>query len=229
MNSGGYTYMLLDTGSEKVWAAIIQAPVEVGQKVNVINAAMMVGFESKTLNRKFDRIYFGMLPSQGDPGAARPSTRPATSQKPPLGSEAVEPEAAAMASSHSPVTAKEPLEAPIAKAPGKQGRTVAEVHARKSRLERRQVTVRGKVTKYNAGIMGRNWLHLQDGTGSAKGGDFDLTVTTMQEAAVGQVVEITGTVGLDKDFGAGYRYPVIVEAAVVKPVASEEVPVASEQ
>jgi len=63
--------------------------------------------------------------------------------------------------------------------------------------------------------MGRNWIHLRDGTGSAEKSDNDLTVTTDDQAAVGDVVSVKGTVRLDKDFGAGYAYPVLVEDAKV--------------
>jgi hypothetical protein len=101
-------------------------------------------------------------------------------------------------------------------APGsikKAGYTVAEVYANKAGLNGKSVKVRGKVTKFNANIMSRNWLHLQDGTG--KSGENDLTITTISKAAVGQTVLIEGKLTLDKDFGAGYKYPVIIEGATV--------------
>jgi hypothetical protein len=61
--------------------------------------------------------------------------------------------------------------------------------------------------------MGRNWLHLRDGTGSSANKDHDLTVTTSETAAVGDVVLVRGTVRKDLDFGAGYAYAVLVEEA----------------
>jgi hypothetical protein len=101
----------------------------------------------------------------------------------------------------------------IAKADG--GKTVAEVFAEKDTLGGQPVTVRGKVVKVNAGIMGKNWLHVRDGSGAE--GTNDLTVTTAGELpAVGATVIVTGPVTLDKDFGAGYTYDVIVEDAEVK-------------
>jgi hypothetical protein len=60
--------------------------------------------------------------------------------------------------------------------------------------------------------MGKNWVHLRDGSGTA-GKDNDITVTTGDRVAVGDVVTAKGTVRVDKDFGAGYAYPVIVEDA----------------
>ncbi len=94
--------------------------------------------------------------------------------------------------------------------------SVADVWARKAELAGKTVTVHGKVVKYNAAIMGKNWLHLQDGSGSADGGDGDLTVTTQGTAAVGDEVTLSGTLATDKDFGAGYNYAVILEDATVQ-------------
>jgi hypothetical protein len=76
------------------------------------------------------------------------------------------------------------------------------------------VAVRGKVVKYNEGILGKNWLHLRDGSGTA-GKDDDLAVTTQGKAAVGDVVVVRGPLHLDRDFGAGYAYALIVEDAEV--------------
>ncbi len=69
--------------------------------------------------------------------------------------------------------------------------------------------------KANSGIMGKNWLHLRDGSGTQEKADNDITITTDGTAAVGDVVVVTGVVRLDKDFGAGYAYPVIIEEAKV--------------
>ena len=101
----------------------------------------------------------------------------------------------------------------IAKAEG--GKTVAEVFAEKDALGGKPVTVRGKVVKVNVGIMGKNWLHVRDGSGAE--GTNDLTVTTAAELpALGTTVVVTGPVTLNKDFGMGYTYDVIVEDAEVK-------------
>jgi hypothetical protein len=107
----------------------------------------------------------------------------------------------------------------IAKADG--GKTVAEVFAEKNALAGKPVIVRGKVVKVNAGIMGKNWLHVRDGSGAE--GTNDLTVTTAGELpALGATVVVTGPVTVDKDFGMGYAYDVIVEdAAVTVDVASQ--------
>lgn len=94
---------------------------------------------------------------------------------------------------------------------------VSELFTGKATLDKQKVTVRGKVVKASAGIMGRNWLHLQDGSGTPNKKDHDLTVTTAQGLpAVGNIVTVTGTLAKDKDFGGGYKYQVIVEDATIK-------------
>jgi len=101
----------------------------------------------------------------------------------------------------------------VARAEGANGHTVAELWAGKAALQDHPVTVRGKVVKFLPGIMGRNWLHLRDGSGSPEQGTHDITVTTNETAAVGDTVLVNGILRADKDFGAGYRYGVIIEEA----------------
>jgi hypothetical protein len=96
----------------------------------------------------------------------------------------------------------------------KGGKTVQEIYQEKNELNGKRVTLRGKVVKYNEAIMGKNWLHLRDGTG--KEPTNDLTVTSQMKAKVGDTVLVEGIVRLDKDLGSGYQYDVIIEDAKVK-------------
>jgi len=73
------------------------------------------------------------------------------------------------------------------------------------------------VVRYNGGILDRNWIHLQDGTGKAGDGTNDILVTTTGTAKVGDVITARGTLAVDKDFGAGYTYAVLVENATIEP------------
>ena len=93
--------------------------------------------------------------------------------------------------------------------------TVAAVWKMRASLAGTQVTLRGKVVKYHGGILGVNWIHLQDGSGNAADGSNDITVTSEGECKVGDVISVTGTVAIDKDLGAGYKYPVIIERATI--------------
>ncbi len=101
----------------------------------------------------------------------------------------------------------------IAKADG--GKTIAEVYGEKDALAGTKVTVRGKVVKSNSGIMGKDWLHVRDGSGEDGTNDLTLTTNSSPLPDVGEVVLVTGTVVLDKDFGMGYVYPVMIEDAEV--------------
>lgn len=105
----------------------------------------------------------------------------------------------------------------VAKATGADARTVEEVVKQRAALKDKPVVVHGKVVKFNAAIMGKNWIHLRDGTGSAAEGSNDVLVTTQDMAKVGDVVTVRGTVRADKDFGSGYSYAVLIEDATVKP------------
>jgi len=96
----------------------------------------------------------------------------------------------------------------------KDGKTVQEVYQEKAKLNGKRVALRGKVVKYSEAIMGKNWLHLRDGTGKEPAND--LTVTTQAKAKVGDTVLVEGIVTLNKDLGAGYKYDVIMEDAKVK-------------
>ncbi len=193
MDSGGYTYLRLKTAEGEVWAAVSQSVVKKGATVTVADAMPMQGFESRTLKRTFDRIYFGRL-AEGGSSAAGASTEVA----------------AAHAGAAKPVDVG-PIH--VDKAPAPEGRTVAEVYAERVALKDRAVAVRGKVVKFLPGIMGKNWVHVRDGSGSSEKKTDDLTVTTMDAATVGDVVLVRGTVRPDKDFGSGYTYSVMVEDA----------------
>ncbi len=203
IDAGPYTYLRLKTASGEVWAAVNEAKLKVGTEVTVGNAMWMANFESKTLNRKFDRILFGSLANEGAAAAALPPGHPPTSAM-----------AQAPAGGGAAPAADQP-DAKVEKAPGKDAKTVAEIFANKAALKGVEVVVRGRVVKFNPEIMGRNWLHLRDGSGSADKQDNDNTVTTSDVVTKGEIVTIRGKVALDQDFTAGYAYPVMIEGAKV--------------
>jgi hypothetical protein len=219
IDAAPYSYLRLATAEGETWAAVPQTNVDKGTEVAVENPMPMDGFESKTLKRKFEKLSFGTLGKGGAPAAAAAPAAPAAPagapQAMPTGMPPGMP--AGMAAQHA-AAATGPAdvgEVKVAKAEGADAHTVAEVWRQKAALKEKKVTVRGKVVKYNGGIMGRNWIHLRDGTGTAAKGDNDITVTTGDNVAVGDVVVAKGVVRLDKDFGAGYAYPVIIEDAKV--------------
>jgi hypothetical protein len=104
----------------------------------------------------------------------------------------------------------------VEKAKGADAYTVSETYEKAGKLDKKPVSVRGKVVKVSKGIMGKNWVHLQDGSGDAGKGTNNLVVTSQDVPKIGDVVTAKGTLYKDKDFGAGYLYKVIVEEATVK-------------
>lgn len=194
MNAGGYTYVQVDTGTQKVWAAAPEFEVKVGETVTVPPGAPMANYHSKTLDRDFDLVYF--VPSIRV-GTAAPS---GTAKRAiPVG----HPSLNGGAGAH---TVGIDLSG-ITRAEG--GKTVEEVFAEKTELAGKEIVVRGKVVKFNPQIMGVNWVHIQDGTGQE--GTNDLTVTTSDTTKAGDTILVKGKLTLDKDFGGGYTYNVIVE------------------
>lgn len=103
----------------------------------------------------------------------------------------------------------------VPRATGANARTVAEIITKSAELKNKPVVIRARVVKFNGGIMGKNWLHVRDGSGSAADNTNDLLVTTTDSAKVGDVVTVSGAVHTDRDFGSGYSYKVMVEDAAL--------------
>jgi hypothetical protein len=190
-----YTYLRLKTKDGETWAAVGRAPVKKGAQVTIENPMVMHNFESKTLNRKFDKIVFGMLAGTGPTAAGKGGdlTMHSGAAKP-----------------------TEVGDVKVAKATGPNARTVAEIVGKSAELKDKTVIVRGKVVKFTPGVMGKNWVHLRDGTGSDADRTNDVLVTTLDEAKIGDVVLVTGVVHTDRDLGSGYSYKVLVEEAKLK-------------
>ena len=102
-------------------------------------------------------------------------------------------------------------EVKVEKATGDNAYTVQEIFAKNKELAGKVVRVRGKIVKYNPGIMGKNWIHIQDGTGEPLHSTHDLVVTSASGGTVGEIVTVQGKLAADKDFGAGYTYTAIIE------------------
>lgn len=189
-----YTYLRMRTVNGETWGAVPTAQVKKGAIVTLDDITVMNNFESKTLKRTFKTVVFGNL--AGPAGAAGKSA-------------AVSPHTGAP-------KAAETLDVKVPKAVGANARTVGEILAKPADVKDKPVLVRGKVVKFSGGIMGRNWIHLQDGTGAAADKTNDLLVTTTEQAKVGDVVTAKGVVRVDKDFGAGYVYKALVENAALQ-------------
>jgi hypothetical protein len=197
MNAGGYTYLRLKTQGGETWAAVNRATVNKGAAVTLENVMVMHDFESKSLKKTFPKILFATLAATTG-GAAGGN--------------------AEMAAVHAGLAkSKDAENINVPKASGANAKTVAEIVKKAGELKDKPVLVRGKVVKYNAGIMGKNWIHLRDGSGSAANESNDILVTTSQQAKLSDVVTVQGVVRTDKDFGAGYVYKVLIEDAKLQP------------
>jgi len=186
-----YVYLRVETADGELWAAVAEAPFTVGSPVTIYNALPMEQFASATLQRTFDRIYFGAL---------EPVVSAAHGGSGAMAGAPLSPDAA--------VGIIEP-------ASGENARTISALWLSMDRLAGTTVAVRGVVVKYNGGVMGKNWIHLQDGSGDPTIGTHDLTVTSLDAAAVGDTITVTGVVRTKVDVGAGYTYPLLLEDAKV--------------
>jgi hypothetical protein len=194
-----YTYLRLKTKDGEVWAAVNKAPVAKGAEVTIQNPAVMSNFTSKTLNKTFDRIIFGSLAAAGT-GAAPAAVAPAN-----------------MAAMHAALPqSADPGDVKVAKATGPNARTVAEIVTAKADLKGKPVLVRGKVVKFTPEVMGKNWIHLRDGTGDAAKGTNDILVTSKDETKIGDVILVKGVVRTDVNLGSGYVYAVMVDEGALQ-------------
>lgn len=193
MNSGGYTYILLQTKSKMFWVAIAESKVTVGEDVVLAPGMEMLEFHSKSLDRTFDSIIFSEgLVSQGGKAA-----------------DEAEPHKKTYGSSGAKPSIQKDIN--VEKAEGGNAYTVAELFEKRKELDNKDIVLKGEVIKVTPRIMNKNWLHIQDGTGSAQDGNNDIVVTTMDLPSVGDTVTIKGVLFSDKDFGSGYKYNAIVE------------------
>jgi len=192
MDSGGYTYVQIENNGKKTWVAVPKTKVVLGQDITLSPGNEMRNFESKSLKRKFDSIIFsGGVIGQGEKVIEKKSP----------------------GSKGNAVVVTEKIK--VDKASGPNAYTVAEIFQHSKDLEGKKVVVRGKAVKVSVGIMSKNWIHLQDGSGDAKAGNHDLVLTSKDLANVGDVVTASGTLYNNKDFGGGYKYNVIIEETVI--------------
>lgn len=192
MDAAGYTYVRVEAGPDSVWAAGPKTTVTPGDTVTIPTGMLKRDFTSKTLNRTFEEIYFVGSISTGDVPAPAPDSGGAsrTMAAVPVGID------------FSGIT------------PPDGGRTVADIYAARQDLAGTTVSLRARVVKFSPDIMGKNWVHVQDGTGGE--GTRDLTVVTQDRVAVGDTVLVEGTVALNRDLGFGYHYDILIEKATVK-------------
>ncbi len=223
MNASGYTYMLVAAGSVQTWVAIPETIVKKESQVSYYEGMEMPNFTSKTLGKTFENIIFssGLAETAGTAAESSTSKLPAQDDSFSAALQAEQKNSApaippaAQGSGGSAVAIAPLQEISIPKAEGENAYTVEEIFAGKKALAGKKVRLRGKVVKFSPSIMGKNWVHLQDGTGNPLHNSHDLVLTTDMTLAVDAIVTMQGILAAEKDFGAGYTYSAIVEQAVL--------------
>ncbi len=190
IQTSNYTYCFVKDGKNESWVAISKMDLSVGQTLYFNQGLEMIDFHSKELDRTFPSVFFVQKAS------INPNT--VAANQAPMGQQPVKP--VIEKTNHAVEMAED-------------GITIAELYGNKTKYAGKKVRIRGKVSKFSSEIMGKNWAHIQDGTES--NGDFDLTVTTLDVVNKDAVVTFEGTIALDKDFGHGYFYSVLMEDAVI--------------
>lgn len=187
IEASDYFYLLVNEDDKDYWIAVPKIPVNKGDNITYSKFMEMKNFESKTLNRKFESVLFvedaATEQTQGNK-IDKSNPHPKVSDIPNLG------------------VRVEPL---------KGGKTIAEIIKNKEQLSGKTVKIRGVVSKFNEGIMDRNWIHIQDGTNN--NGEYDLLITSNDKASMGKTIVAEGKITVNKDFGAGYSYSVLIENA----------------
>ena len=189
IQASGYTYLKVKENDSEFWIAVTKREIEAGATFSFADALEMKNFRSKDLQRTFETIYFVSNISGSEPllSVSKQSEGNPHRTKPIIDKKEISIEAV------------------------EGGISIGELFSNRDSYANKIVLIKGQVTKVNRAIMGKNWVHLQDGTSGS--GSFDLTITTQDEVGVGDVVIFKGLIVLNKDFGSGYSYEVLMEEA----------------
>jgi hypothetical protein len=186
-----YTYLKVNENMAERWVAVTKQEINVGDVFYYDGALQMNNFKSKDLDRTFDEIYF----------VTQISKTPIVREKMGSGMPA-----------HSGKIETQKLSS-ITLEKSANEITLASIFEKRDEFAAKEFEIRGIVVKVNKQVMGKNWIHIQDGTDFNS--DFDLTITTQDLAEMGDEVTFKGKISVNKDFGSGYRYDVIMEDAVL--------------
>jgi hypothetical protein len=193
-----YTYLNVLEGEEKTWIAVPTMEAKIGEVYYYKGGVEMPDFQSTELNRTFNSVLF--LGAITNANAVDPVNG------------IVDPNAPKEEANPGKQPTRDRLELNIEAVEG--GIRIATLFEHAEQYAGKSIKVVGEVTKFNPNIMGKNWIHFQDGT--AFDGAYDLMITSQENLSVGVVVVFEGIIALDKDFGAGYFFKVIMEDAVLK-------------
>lgn len=196
MNTEKYSYLNVTEGEDQYWIAISKRPVEIGATYYYRGGLMKKNFYSKEHDKVFETVYL----------VSNIQQQPMASASGGASGSAVD--RALNKIQGNALVDDGPIEVNHTEGTVK----LSELFGNMAKYDGQTIQITGKVVKVNPMIMNRNWLHVQDGSGE----DLDLTITTAENIPLGHVVTLEGTIALNKDFGAGYRYDLIMEGAVLK-------------
>lgn len=191
LHASRYTYLDVMENGENYWIAIPYTEVEKGETYFYTEGVLMHNFESKEHDRVFEKLYLvSGVSKTPDFTASRRGDIPAISETEPVLIEEIPPIAG--------------------------GKRISELFSNPAAFSDQTIIIKGQCVKVNRNIMGKNWVHLQDGSKDADNNNLDLTVSTMSEVEVGEIVVFEGKIVTNKDFGSGYRYDLMMEEATLK-------------
>ena len=198
LQTTNYTYLFGEVKGEKTWVALPKTEAKAGDEYYYKQGIEMRDFKSQELNRTFDVIWFigGVESAEAVTGDAGKTQN--------IAQNSMQSDPHKMKSGRVTTKIK----------PDAGGITIAELLENKEKLEGKKVKLKGQVVKYNDNIMGKNWIHLQDGTDYS--GVYDITLTSGMETQVGDIISVEGIVILDKDFGFGYFFDILIEDCIIK-------------
>jgi hypothetical protein len=211
MNSGGYTYAKVDESGTIYWIAGPQSNITVGSKISFLEQMVMTDFTSKSLNKTFDQILFVSAIVPTDKSAQSTSAQSSTAKT----AQTAQGKAGADAHAncnHDKELTLEPVATTVKVAKNTSGYTIEELYTKKAALKDKSVKINAKVVKVSKNIMGKDWIHLQDGSGAA-GTDDIIATAANSTVQVGDSVTANGTIKTDVDLGYGYKFPVLIEEA----------------
>jgi hypothetical protein len=188
MDASRYTYLNVTEGEKTFWIAIPNTEVKKGDIYYYRGGVLMTNFESKEHNRVFETLYLvsGVSKTPNLDGGVTAGMEDVQVPK---------------------VDKVKPISG---------GTSFSDLFKNPSDYSDKTIIVTGQCVKVNRNIMGKNWIHLQDGNKDANDNNLDLTISTMEEVNIGDVVTFEGKIATNRDFGAGYRYDLIMEEAIRK-------------
>ncbi|MHC1706620.1 MAG: hypothetical protein AB9842_03745 [Bacteroidales bacterium] len=198
LHTTSYTYLKVEEDTSLSWIAVPRMEASAGETYYSSGGMEMRNFASKELKRTFPLIYFMDFVSKTPEGTIKKESPPKEKSSAGMPDHGMKSKVA---------------KARLSVEPAVGGIRIAELFKNKEKYSGKTVKIRGQVIKYNERILGKNWVHIQDGT--SYDDEYDLVVTTTKPLKVGDKITFKGTISLNKDFGSGYSFTVLMEDAEI--------------